>query len=68
MAVELWDDKDGNLIDDFNDEAEALACIRETVAEHGTDAVATWALDRFTAQRRMVRGAELLELAIDIPA
>jgi hypothetical protein len=68
MAVALWDEKTTNLIDDFDEEAEALAYVCETVALHGHDAVATWALDRLDRRQPMIRGDELLKLVMAIPA
>ena len=68
MAVALWDDNTANLIDDFEDESEALECVRKTVAQHGAGAVATWALDRLDRQQPMIRGDELLTLALRVPA
>ncbi len=68
MAVALWDDPSRNLIDDFDEESEALEYIRETIALHGPEAVATWALDRLDMSQPMIRGDELLKLAMAIPA
>jgi hypothetical protein len=64
VAVELWDDQTRNLIDDFEDEAEALALIRRVIVERGRDAVAAWALDRLDSNESMIRGEELVRLAM----
>ncbi len=45
MAVELWDEKYGNAVDDFDTEIEALTFMRKTITERGEGAVETWALD-----------------------
>lgn len=63
MAVQLWDDKDANMIDSFDHEEAALAAVRDTVERHGIEAVATWALDRLD-DRPMIRGARLVRRAM----
>ncbi len=63
MAVELWDDSTGNLIDDFEDEKEALILIRDVVARDGKTAIKTWALDRLVPSKEWVRGEDLYQLA-----
>lgn len=63
MAIELWDDQTGNLIDDFEDEAEALAVIRHVIVDYGREAIAGWALDRLDSNEPMIRGEELFRLA-----
>lgn len=42
---EVWDNKTGNVIDEFEDEASALAFVRATVALRGVAAVLNWSLD-----------------------
>lgn len=68
MAVELRDDESRNLIDDFDDEGEALRLIRQVVAEHGREAISTWALDRLDPRDPMIRGEELFQLAMAVSA
>jgi hypothetical protein len=67
MAIELWNDKTGNAIDDFDTEDEALAFVRETISLRGKRAVATWALD-VSGDAPMIRGKELVRRALAIPA
>jgi len=67
MAVELWDDETRNLIDDFDDEAEALRLIRQVVENHGREAISAWALDRLNPGYPMIRGEELFQLAWRCP-
>ena len=67
MAVELWNDKTGNAIDDFDTEGEALAFVRETISLRGERAIATWALD-VSDDAPMIRGSELVRRALAIPA
>jgi hypothetical protein len=66
MAVELWDDSTGNLIDDFEDEKEALILIRDVVARDGKTAIKTWALDRLVSSKEWVRGEDLYQLAVAV--
>jgi hypothetical protein len=68
MAVELWDDETRNLVDDFEDEVEALTLVRRVVVEHGREAIATWALDRLDPNQPMIRGEEMFRLAMAVPA
>jgi hypothetical protein len=67
MAVELWDEKHGNAVDDFDTEDEALSFVRKTIAERGGCSVQTWALD-FSDDRPLVRGTELLRRVQSLPA
>jgi hypothetical protein len=62
MAVELWNEETGNLIDSFDTETEALREIRTVIARDGEHAIGAWALDRYDG-RAMVRGKELIALA-----
>ncbi len=66
MTVELWDEKYGNAVDDFDTENEALVFVRQTIAERGEQAVETWALD-LTDDRPLVRGTELLRRVQSLP-
>lgn len=63
MAVEIWNDDTANLIDAFDDEVDALRAVRAVILRDGEDAVRAWALDRYDG-RPMVRGAELIKLAL----
>lgn len=67
MAVELWNDKTANLIDDFENEQAALLAIREVIGRDGFDAIEAWALDRLDG-KRMIAGKDLVELALSIRA
>ena len=44
MHWELWDTETGNLVGDYDTEAEALAVVRAALARHGPDAAAWLAL------------------------
>jgi hypothetical protein len=44
MHWELWDTESGNMVGDYDSEAEALAVVREAVRRHGPGVVATLAL------------------------
>ncbi|HLZ68823.1 MAG TPA: hypothetical protein VKV26_02830 [Dehalococcoidia bacterium] len=46
MGYERWDNKTLNLTDAFDDEAEALAAVRDVILRDGPSAIANWALDR----------------------
>jgi hypothetical protein len=35
MTYELWNTRSGNAIGDFDSEAEALAVVRQAIAQHG---------------------------------
>ncbi len=68
MVVELWDDKAANLIDEFANEADALAVVREIVLRDGKEAVSSWALDRYEG-KPMFRGQALIDRALGrVPA
>jgi hypothetical protein len=67
MAVELWNDKTGNAIDDLDSEGQALTFVRETISLRDKRAVATWALD-VSDDAPMIRGKELVRRALAIPA
>jgi ribulose bisphosphate carboxylase small subunit len=56
-AYELWDLETRNLVDAFGSEADALAAVRDALAQHGSSYVASWALARAT-RRRVVPIAE----------
>jgi hypothetical protein len=44
MHWELWDAETGNLVGDYDSEADALAVVRNALHRHGASAVATLAL------------------------
>jgi hypothetical protein len=44
MHWELWDTGSGNLVGDYDSEADALAVVRDAVRQHGVAVVATLAL------------------------
>jgi hypothetical protein len=62
VSVELWDDKYGNAIEEFENEDDALAFVRKMIEQRGEKAIADWALDPMD-DRPMVRGRELLRRA-----
>ena len=63
MTVELWNDRTGNLIDDFASEAAALAAVHEVIKRDGRTAVRFWALDRYDGGP-MLRGKALIDRAL----
>jgi len=68
VAIELWDERTANLIDDFASEAEALQELRAIILRDGEQAIRAWALDRYDG-KPMIRGSELVALALRaIPA
>jgi hypothetical protein len=44
MHWELWDTESGNMVGDYDSEAEALAVVREAVRRHGPSVANTLAL------------------------
>ena len=64
VGYELWDNETLNLIDDFADEGTALAAVRQVIEENGTDAVASWALDRADHAVPPLQGKTLIERAL----
>lgn len=71
LGYELWELASGNQIADFDDEAAALAVVREGIAEDGADAWATVALARVEPDGERVavaEGAALAARAQDVPA
>ncbi len=61
----LWETASGNIINTYDTEAQALAVVRATIAEHGRDAVATLALARETNRgvKQLAEGESLAERA-----
>lgn len=70
MAVwyELWTLDTGNMVADYDTEADALAEVRTFVAAHGRDAVVDWALARNGDSKgdfqRIVEGDALADRAL----
>ncbi len=62
----LWETASGNIINTYDTEAQALAVVRATIAEHGRDAVATFALARETNRsvKQIAEGETLAERAL----
>lgn len=67
MAVEIWDEKTRNAIDEFPTVELALAFIRETIALGSERDVLDWAMDAPDAGK-MVHGLELINLAKGVAA
>lgn len=67
-GYELWDNRSANLIDWFDEEADALAYVRETVESCGPAAVAEWALDHLGVDEPPLSGAPLIARAMALPA
>jgi len=63
MEVELIDLESANVIASFDNEAQALALVREAIARHGEPYVYTWALGRIDRSMPPVKGAALAALA-----
>lgn len=67
MHYEVWDIESRNLLDDFESEDEALATIREWMAEEGPEATTYLALLRFDSAGgggTIAEGADLAALAL----
>ena len=66
-SYELWDTRSGNALGDFVTKDEALVVVRETIQDHGREAVQSWLLSGANARGRSkpiaLRGA-LAELAM----
>ncbi len=62
----LWETASGNIINTYDTEAQALAVVRATIAEHGRHAVATFALARETNRgvKLIAEGEHLAERAL----
>ena len=68
MTYELWNTKSANLVASFDDEAAALAFVRDALHDHGADYVARLALAREGDDGRsetMAVGRALVERALD---
>lgn len=63
MAVELWNDKTGNAIDDFDNEDEALAFVLDNITLRDEQAVSAWALD-VSDDAPLIRGEDLVHRAL----
>lgn len=70
MAVwyELWTLDTGNMVADYDSEADALAEVQAYVAEHGREAISDWVLarngDSETDSQRIAEGGALADLAL----
>jgi len=70
MAIwyELWTLDTGNMVADYESEADALAEVEAYVAAHGRNAVADWALarngDEESDFQRIAEGDALADLAL----
>ena len=53
-GYELWDTGSGNLLDDFDTEAQALEAVRDLIALNGSDCTDAMALTRVHADGHMV--------------
>jgi hypothetical protein len=67
MAVELWEERYGNAIEEFPTVDAALSFVQAMILQHGEESVATWALD-ISDDTPPVRGRELVERAKKLPA
>lgn len=67
MAVELWEERYGNAIEEFPTVDAALRFVRQMIKRHGEQSVATWAMD-LCDDAPVVRGRELVERAMKQPA
>lgn len=54
-----------NVIASFASEDEALALVRASIAEHGTNYVPTWALGRIDRRGQPLTGSSLVERALE---
>ena len=63
-GYELWDAQSGNLLDDFDTEAEALEAVRELVVLNGAGCTDSLALTRVHVDGRMATLAMGADLAI----
>ena len=69
MHYELWDTESGNLLDDFETQAEAVGSARSLIGLNGAGAMAAVALVRVDDSGRaatIASGPRLEELATDI--
>ena len=71
MHWELWDTESGNLVGDYDSEADALAVVRDAVHRHGAVSVTTLALgaehDEAVSDADLppvIRGIELVARAL----
>jgi hypothetical protein len=71
MSYQLWNLQTGNMIGDFDSEAEALAFIRETVELDGEAAASNWGLAETSPDGKtstnIGEGAALLARALNTP-
>ena len=73
MWYEIWDTDTHSILTWHQTEAEALQIVAATIARHGRDAVATWALvpedgSERDEEERITSGDALADLALHDPA
>jgi hypothetical protein len=71
MTFEIWDTVTRNMLGDFDSEEAALVVVREAIAEHGQEYVATLALVSEDARGRfktLATGHALVERAESLAA
>jgi hypothetical protein len=66
MAVEIWNERTRNAVDEFETEEEALAFVHAMINRHGERSLAAWAMD-VADDTPMVRGSELIARALAVP-
>ncbi len=62
VYYEMWENRSGNLISEFDTEDEALRFVRDTVKAGGLAAVLTWSLHRSEAATPIAYGTALYAL------
>lgn len=70
-VFQLWNDASNNLIEEFDDEAAALAAVRRRIARRGDDAVRCFSLLRLDAEggvAAVIDGAHLIAMAHHAPS
>lgn len=75
MHWELWDTESGNMVGDYDSEADALAVVRDAVRRHGPGVVRTLALGAEHDDEGgddavlppVIQGADLVARAADTP-
>ena len=67
MIYDLWDSESGNIIGTFATRGDALSVVRQALAEHGAEYVATLLLgqeDKRGQTKAIAHGKKLVELAL----
>jgi hypothetical protein len=62
VYYELWENRSGNLIAEFDAEDEALQFVRDTIRAAGVAAILTWSLHRSDAAAPIAHGTALYAL------